>query len=177
MTGKIVFLNGRNLNLLGTRGPGIYGTQTLADIEATSRARAAARFIVLAAASGVRSHDEATRRNRPVDGNSLCSAIQDGCPASSRAIGSALALQQELYSAQTSARSRTSRSIPTFTHGRGDGGTYGRNRSENDDYQLRAATKSPIIDSKIDVRSSGLSFAAALPAGRAFDRMGCCTWP
>ena len=38
---KVLFLNGPNLNLLGTREPEVYGRETLADIEAMARREAA----------------------------------------------------------------------------------------------------------------------------------------
>lgn len=39
---KLLLINGPNLNLLGTREPQVYGSTTLADVEAAGRAQAAA---------------------------------------------------------------------------------------------------------------------------------------
>ncbi len=47
MTQKIMLLNGPNLNMLGTRQPEIYGYDTLAEIEARVRERAAAHGLDL----------------------------------------------------------------------------------------------------------------------------------
>jgi 3-dehydroquinate dehydratase II len=47
MTDTVFVLNGPNLNLLGTREPRIYGTQTLADIEAMLEQRAKALKLAL----------------------------------------------------------------------------------------------------------------------------------
>ena len=42
MAGTILVLHGSNLNLLGTREPAVYGSATLADVEALCRTEAAA---------------------------------------------------------------------------------------------------------------------------------------
>jgi 3-dehydroquinate dehydratase-2 len=45
---RIAVINGPNLNLLGTREPAVYGTETLADIERSLRAVAAVSGVELA---------------------------------------------------------------------------------------------------------------------------------
>ena len=53
----ILLLNGPNLNLLGTREPGLYGTDTLKDVEARLRAQAAARSHRLLAVQSNAEHE------------------------------------------------------------------------------------------------------------------------
>jgi 3-dehydroquinate dehydratase-2 len=48
MVKKLLLLNGPNLNLLGTREPGVYGATTLADIESAATAQAEAAGATLA---------------------------------------------------------------------------------------------------------------------------------
>ncbi|MBU6371612.1 MAG: type II 3-dehydroquinate dehydratase [Alphaproteobacteria bacterium] len=47
MTKTVFVLNGPNLNLLGTREPAVYGSATLADVEAACAAKAAALGLAL----------------------------------------------------------------------------------------------------------------------------------
>lgn len=44
---SILIINGPNLNLLGTREPAIYGSETLADVEATAKSLAASHGLTL----------------------------------------------------------------------------------------------------------------------------------
>ena len=72
MTSKIMVLNGPNLNLLGTREPDIYGTETLADIEAKTRARAAALGVEI---DFRQSNDEGELVTWIQEGRTDCAAI------------------------------------------------------------------------------------------------------
>jgi 3-dehydroquinate dehydratase-2 len=54
---RILLLNGPNLNLLGTREPGLYGSERLADIEARLTAAARARGHELAAVQSNAEHE------------------------------------------------------------------------------------------------------------------------
>ena len=53
----ILLLNGPNLNLLGTREPGLYGTATLKDVETRLRVQAAARSHRLLAVQSNAEHE------------------------------------------------------------------------------------------------------------------------
>jgi 3-dehydroquinate dehydratase-2 len=48
MAKNLLLLNGPNLNLLGTREPEVYGSTTLADVEAAAKTQAASSQAVLA---------------------------------------------------------------------------------------------------------------------------------
>lgn len=67
----ILLINGPNLNLLGTREPGLYGEQTLADVETRLRERAALRGADLESCQSNAEHELVERVQRlvrePVD--------------------------------------------------------------------------------------------------------------
>jgi 3-dehydroquinate dehydratase-2 len=68
---KILLVNGPNLNLLGTREPGVYGAATLAEIERRLAAEARARGAALEAFQSNAEHELVERIQRlarePVD--------------------------------------------------------------------------------------------------------------
>ncbi|HYI52241.1 MAG TPA: type II 3-dehydroquinate dehydratase [Microbacterium sp.] len=69
---RILLVNGPNLNLLGTREPGIYGGQTLIDVEALVAATAAARGFDVDA---VQSNHEGVLIDAIHDARETCSGI------------------------------------------------------------------------------------------------------
>ena len=58
---RILLLNGPNLNLLGTREPGVYGVVTLAELQATLASRAVALGHELVAAQSNAEHELVNR--------------------------------------------------------------------------------------------------------------------
>ncbi|MBD8024134.1 type II 3-dehydroquinate dehydratase [Microbacterium gallinarum] len=69
---RLLLVNGPNLNLLGTREPGIYGSSTLADVEALATATAAARGFELRA---VQSNHEGVLLDAIHDARRDCAGI------------------------------------------------------------------------------------------------------
>ena len=68
---SILILNGPNLNLLGTRQPQVYGTTTLADIEALCRARAKTLSVDIA-------FDQSNCEGAPLDRSHSARGTHDG---------------------------------------------------------------------------------------------------
>ncbi len=66
---RLLLLNGPNLNLLGTREPGLYGTETLQSIEQSAQRRAAERGCELACFQSNAEHELIARIQRaPAEG-------------------------------------------------------------------------------------------------------------
>ena len=66
---RLLLLNGPNLNLLGTREPGIYGAETLRSIEQSAERRAQERGCELACFQSNAEHELITRIQRaPAEG-------------------------------------------------------------------------------------------------------------
>lgn len=175
MTGKIMVLNGPGLHKLDIRSP--YRGDG-------KRRRERGREQTHGQPGSTTGQPPSPRGPRAMPYRQSGAAISDRRPVRGttatfrfgRGIRSAAKLPTAVFAFFRTVPGLVSRSKLTSVNGRRDGGTYGRNGTERNDYLLVAAKKSPIIDSKIDVRNFGLSLAAAFPAGRALDRMGCCAW-
>ncbi|WP_454118827.1 type II 3-dehydroquinate dehydratase [Microbacterium lacticum] len=69
---RLLLVNGPNLNLLGTREPGIYGTATLADVERITRDAAARHGLEVTA---VQSNHEGVLIDAIHDARTTCAGI------------------------------------------------------------------------------------------------------
>ena len=122
---RLLLVNGPNLNLLGTREPGVYGTQTLADVEALVAATAAAHGFDVDA---VQSNHEGVLIDAIHAARETCAGIvinPGGLTHTSVVLRDALsgvaasgrrgAHQQRRTSARSSATTRTSRTSRSCT--------------------------------------------------------------
>ena len=88
MSRLVTVLNGPNLNLLGKRQPHIYGSETLADVEAGCRALAAELGLALRVLQGRIVRTQLARPEHQVEQGAVLEAEVDvGAPERSQQVG------------------------------------------------------------------------------------------